>query len=110
MEKQRWSSTCGRDSRYLRPQFALPAAAIRITCGRKQIKSKVLHLTSEALCLSMMTDWMIDVIEARQNEGNGRDWKTDSFYLKAQISFRHSKALSNVASSGFVIILRKKEC
>ena len=37
---------------------------------------------------------MIDVIEARQNEGTNATGKRDSFYLKAQTSFRHDKALT----------------
>lgn len=37
---------------------------------------------------------MIDVIEARQDEGTNATGKRDSFYLKAQISFRHDKALT----------------
>ncbi len=83
MGKRRWSSTCGRDSRYLRPRFALLAAAIRATCGRKQIMEKCFRRQIERFAVSMKTDWMIDVIEARQNEGNERDWKTGLFLSKS---------------------------
>ena len=48
----------------------------------------------ERFAVSIKTDWMIDVIEARQNEGTNATGKRDSFYLKAQISFRHDKALT----------------
>ena len=36
MKKQRWSSTRGREQRYLRPRAALPAAASSVTFGREQ--------------------------------------------------------------------------
>ena len=36
MKKQRWSSTRGREQRYLRPRVALLSAASSVTCGREQ--------------------------------------------------------------------------
>ena len=35
MEKQRWSSTRGREQRYLRPRVALRSAASSVTRGRE---------------------------------------------------------------------------
>ena len=50
MEKQRWSSTRGREQRYLRPRVALLAAASSATGGRESMNSKVLLKTDEAFC------------------------------------------------------------
>ena len=50
MKKQKWSSTRGREQRYLRPRAALPAAASSVTFGHEQINSKVLLKTDEAFC------------------------------------------------------------
>ena len=41
MEKQRWSSTRGREQRYLRLRVALPAAESSVTGGREQINSQI---------------------------------------------------------------------
>ena len=50
MKKQRWSSTRGREQRYLRPRVALPAAESSVTGGRESMNSKVLLKTDEAFC------------------------------------------------------------
>ena len=50
MKKQRWSSTRGREQRYLRPRVALPAAASSVTFGCESMNSKVLLKTDEAFC------------------------------------------------------------
>ena len=50
MKKQRWSSTRGREQRYLRPRAALPAAESSVTGGRESMNSKVLLKTDKAFC------------------------------------------------------------
>ena len=50
MKKQRWSSTRGREQRYLRPRAALLSAASSVTGGRESMNSKVLLKTDEAFC------------------------------------------------------------
>ena len=50
MKKQKWSSTRGREQRYLRPRAALLAAASSASGGRESMNSKVLLKTDEAFC------------------------------------------------------------